>query len=63
MKNCSDLHVTRASGQIVSTWEIPSLWERIKFLFKNELTLSITGNQLPPVSLMVGDCITVEKEI
>ena len=62
MENCSDLHVTLASGCIVSTWEIPSLWERVKFLFKNEVSLSITGNQLPPVSLMVGDCIIVEKE-
>lgn len=52
-----DLPVTNYNGTMVSIWALPSLWQRVKFLFKNEITLKIMGSNLPPMILINGDII------
>lgn len=61
MKDCSDLNVTKFKDQIVSIWKLKSFRERLSFLMKGEITLIISGTGMPPVSLMNGDAIEVEK--
>jgi len=63
MGNCKDLYVTKIDpDEHVSTWTV-NLWERIKFLFHGEISLSVIGG-MPPVSISTGDSckeLTQEK--
>ena len=61
MPDCGDLHVTRIEDNIISNWKISSLWERFKFLFHGEITLTIYGQSMPPVSLGISDAV-IQKE-
>ena len=50
------LPVTRFDdGTLNSIWKLPSLWERVKFLFRGELTLRIYGSGHSPVAIVAGD--------
>lgn len=52
------LPVTRFDdGTLNSVWALPSVWERVKFLFRGELTLRIYGNSQPPVAVVAGDIV------
>lgn len=53
-----NLELTMTDHSLISVWECPSLWERIKFLFHGEITLEILGHKLPPFNLTMGDRIT-----
>ena len=56
-----DLGVTKvfhhgvAAPFLYSTWKVASLWERIKFLFKGEVTIGVMGHTAPPISIMIGE--------
>ena len=49
------LYVTRNEESIDSVWKLNSFWQRIKFLFKGEVTLRVLGDKLPPVVVVNGD--------
>lgn len=51
--------VTRTDGnqQIVSVWKCKSLWWRLRFLFKGEVTLTVLGNKHPALSISVGETL------
>lgn len=63
MDNCSTLEVTRIGDQLISVWKIESFWERVKFVFSGEISLTIFSRSLPPVSLVVGDCVYKSDEV
>lgn len=52
-----DLSAYKSEDAIYSTWKMDSLWARVKFLFKGEVTLSVMGCQIPPVGVIMGDLI------
>ena len=60
MDDCGDLNVTRYEGVIISVWKVPFL-ERLKFLIKGEVSLSIWSQGMPPVSLYMGDVVKDRK--
>ena len=49
------LPVTQNSESIDSVWKLDSVWERVKFLFKGEVTLRVLGQRLPGVVVVNGD--------
>lgn len=54
-KGCGDLPATRTDSGILSIWKCSSLKERIKFLFKGEISLHMMMQTHPPVSVCIGD--------
>lgn len=50
-----DLKVTKFTWGNLSVWKMHSIWERVKFLFKGEISLKIMGQGLPPLSIHTGD--------
>lgn len=57
MKNCNDLQVTKLDGRILSTWKMNSIFERIKFLFKGEIILEVSGDSFSPTAIYFHDGI------
>ena len=55
LEGCHDLPTTVLKDQIISVWKCKSIWERIKFLFNGEITLSVMGKGQPPITLFSGD--------
>ena len=55
----SPLPVTVYPGMILSVWRLPSIWERVKFLFSGEVTLTTLGERQCPVALQTGDTIRI----
>ena len=56
------LSATRGDdGTINSVWVLASFWERVKFLFKGELTLTILSRNQPPVAIVAGDIFDGRK--
>ncbi len=52
------LPVTRFDdGTLNSVWVLPSLWQRLRFLFRGEITLRIYGTCQPPVAVVAGDIV------
>lgn len=52
------LPVTRFDdGTLNSVWVLPSFWQRLRFLFRGELTLRIYSNAQPPVAIVAGDIV------
>lgn len=52
------LPVTRFDdGTLNSVWVLPSFWQRLRFLFRGELTLRILGASQPPVAVVAGDIV------
>lgn len=57
------LPVTRLEdGTMNSVWALPSFWQRLRFLFRGEITLRVAGNGHPPVAIVAGDIITEALE-
>ena len=48
-------HVDEYGITLNSCWVLPSMWERIKFVFTGKITLRIYSETMPPVSLVAGD--------
>lgn len=42
-------------GTINSVWMLPSFWQRLRFLFRGEITLRIYSSSQPPVAVVAGD--------
>jgi len=64
MPGCNDLKVFRIlvpDPQIVSFWKCSSIWYRIKFLFKGEISLTIWGAGMPPVSIGIGETVVKQE--
>ena len=52
------LPVTRFDDNTLnSVWVLPSVWQRLRFLFRGELTLRIYGSSQPPVAVVAGDIV------
>lgn len=52
----SDLSSYREDGWIDSTWHMPSLWQRLRFLWSGEITLRVLSkDSSPPVAIAIGD--------
>lgn len=54
MKDCTDLHVFKHAGRIISQWTMGGLIHRIHFLMTGKMTLCIFGQGMPPLSLWGG---------
>lgn len=44
-----------------SVWVMPNILRRIMFVLHGEITLRISGNQHPPVCIIIGDIFSYPK--
>lgn len=51
----SDISVHDDGQTLEQNWKCVSIWDRIKFLFHGEISVSIYSQSLPPVSVCVGE--------
>lgn len=61
-KQIGNLSVTKSQDAIYSCWKCESIWQRIIFLFKGEITLSVLSSSQPPVCLIVGDYVDKQEK-
>ena len=61
MDDCSDLHVLKNGGMTLSIWKLTSIIERLKFLFKGEISLTTYGEVFVPTSITNGEAVAHEE--
>lgn len=60
-QDVGDLGCYTDGTQFISTWVSLSLWDRIVFLFKNKLSVSVHGQSHPPISVTIDDILHEAK--
>lgn len=55
--------VSKNDQRILSVWKCESLWARVQFLIRGEITLTVLGQHHPAIAVSVNDTLACESEV